>query len=84
MWASVVAVDELSGCGSRALEQRRHRVRLFCGTRGMDLLDQGLNPHLLHRQVDSLPLIPYHQESPHHIKFEVWVTIWLVLHDLLL
>ena len=54
----------LSRCSSQALGHRLNSfgawAQLLCGLWG--LLDQGSNPHLLHWQVDSLPLS--HQGSP--------------------
>ena len=63
-WAQALGHLGFHSCSSQALE---HRLS-SCGTpawllRGLwDLLDQWSNPHLLHWQVDSIPLS--HQGSP--------------------
>ena len=60
----VAAACGLRSCDSRALEHRLSSVvhGLSCSTACVILPDQGLDPFLLHWQVDSLPLS--HQGSP--------------------
>ena len=61
--ASVVAVCRLSNCTSWTPEHRfsSYGTGAYPTARGI-FLDQGLNPYILHWQVDSLPLS--HQRSP--------------------
>jgi len=62
--------------GSQALEHwlRSCDAGLNCSRAGGIILDQGLNPCFLHRQVDSLPLS--HEESP-LILFKKYSSIYL-------
>ena len=55
---SVAVALGLSGCGSRALECGSVVVvsRLSCSVACGVFPDQGLNPHTMYWQVDSLPL----------------------------
>ena len=59
-WASVVMVPGLPSTGSIAMAHE-----LSCSTACGIFLDQGLNPCLLHGQVNFLPLSP--QGSPGHL-----------------
>ena len=60
MWPSLVAVPGLQSTGSIVVVHGLN-CSLACGI----LLDQGLNPGLLHWQADSLPLS--RQRSPQYI-----------------
>ena len=87
LWStgSAAAARGLSSCSSRALEQGSAAAvhALSCSTACGIVPDQGLNPCLLHGQVDSLPLS--HQGSPQisDFKSERWTFLaiqWLRLH----
>ena len=78
--ASLVAEHGLSGAWAQQLwlqstgsvdVARGHSCSMVCGV----FLHQGLNPSLLHWQVDYLPLS--HQGSPLCFQFEVFGFIWV-------
>ena len=82
-WAQALGHAGFSSCGSWALEHRLNSLAhgLSCSTIRGIFLDQGLNPCLLHWEVDSLPLI--HQGNLNNylkhkwIKFSNQKTEWL-------